>query len=161
MKWYLFVPILLLSIASISSCQEKEPSLYGEWVFYYTHGDSMIYQLDTAQMIVRKFAVQRIQDTDGQYRDSVISFEQVYFYNNSNDTLYLQLTAPTDTGVNLVPSSYHTIELLTTDSLILAPEMGPDIPFTRYSDKWPEESKQQMLDKYHNWLERKINREDK
>lgn len=159
MKWYLLVPALLLSIASISSCQEKEPSLYGEWVFYYTHGDSMIYQLDTAQMIVRKFAIQEVQAPGEAKRDSIVSFERVYFYDKRGDTLYLDWAVPTDNGVDIIPSSYHTIELITNDSLILAPEMGPDIPFKRYSDKWPTQSKQQMLDKYDHWLERKINGE--
>ena len=159
-KWYLIVAALLLGLTCLPSCNSEPASIYGEWVYYYPHGDSMIYQLDTAQMVVRKFAIQQVEEPGAPTRDSIISFERVFFYNKIDDTLYLNWAVPTDTGVQRIPSSYHTIRRVTIDSLVLAPEMGPDILFRRYSNKWPEMSKQQMIDKYHNWLQKKINGEE-
>lgn len=159
-KWYLTVAVILLGLACITSCKEKPSSIYGEWIYYYAHGDSMVYQLDTAQMIVRKFALEQIQEPGEPNRDSVVSFERVFFYDKVGDTLFLDWAVPTDTGVQQIPSSYHTIKRVTADSLVLAPELGPDILFKKHSDKWPEQSKQQILDKYHNWLQRIVEGEE-
>lgn len=159
-QWYLIVVALLLGLACLPSCADKPSSIYGEWVYYYAHGDSMIYQLDTAQMIVRKFAVQQITEPGEPKRDSVVSFDRVFFYDKKGDTLFLDWAVPTDTGVQQIPSSYHTIKRVSPDSLVLAPELGADIPFKKHSNKWPEQSKQQMIDKYHNWLQRIVEGEE-
>lgn len=159
-NWRLTVSALLLGLMCFTSCSEKPSTIYGEWIYYYAHGDSMIYQLDTAQMIIRKFAVEQVIEPGEPIRDSIVSFERVFFYDKIGDTLYLDWAVPTDTGVQQIPSSYHTIKKVSPDSLVLAPELGPDIQFSRFSDKWPEQSKQEMLDKYHNWLQRIVEGEE-
>lgn len=148
-----YIAPVILVLALIWGCDRGKGTLYGEWIFYYAHGDSMVYQFDTAQMIIRKFA---IIERDSGLADSVVPFERIFFYDKHDDTLYLDWAMPTDTGVALFPSSYHLIRKVTPDSLILAPELGPDILFKRYSDKWPEQSKAQMIYKYRNWLKRHI-----
>lgn len=145
MKYLL--PLLLVVVLIFQGCKNKQEPLYGEWIYYYYYGDSMVFQIDTAQLIVRKFAVSKANPE----RDSVIPFERVYFYERQGDTFWLDMAIPTDTGVQLVPASYYIMRHLTPDSLIMAPEMGLDIEFKRYSDRWPEMSRQEMIEKYRNW----------
>lgn len=155
--WKYLASLLILIGISIVSCHEernKDKMLFGEWMYYYVHGDSMIYQFDTAQMIIRKFVVSQVPDSPGE--DTIVSFERRFFYNQKEDTLFLDMVMPNDTGVFLIPSSYYLVRQLNEDSLIIAPELGPDISFKRHSDQWPVKSKQEFIDDYDDWLQRKI-----
>lgn len=153
---YVAALAIVVLIALASGCKEKQ-TLQGEWIFYYSHGDSMVYQFDTAQMIIRKFSLSEVMDSPGE--DTIVTFERVFFYQRSKDTLFLDWAVPTDTGVALVPSSYHLITGLSADSLMLTPEMGEPIPFKRLSYKVPEQTKAEMIERYRNWLQRKIDGE--
>lgn len=142
--------LLLLMVTAIiwQGCKsDQQNELYGEWKYIYYHGDSMIFQIDTAQLIIRKFAVSKVNPE----KDSVIPFERVYFYERRGDTFFLDLALPSDTGVQRIPSSYYIMRHLTADSLIMAPELGLDIEFERRSYQWPAMSKSEMIEKYRDW----------